>query len=251
MRRICIIQSAYIPWRGFFDLIDRCDEYVILDGAQFVKGHWQNRNRVCGPAGPTWLSIPVLTADRLGQSIDEVIVSDRSWAETHWRKLATYYAVAPFFSTVGPELRVLFEAAGQCERLTDINEILMRGIVSMLGIETTFVRDKLYDPQGMRTDRVVDICIKAGATHYLTGPSARAYLDETPFNRAGITVEWMSYPSYKPYPQGTNPYDPALSIVDLLLNAGVGQDDLWRGRSSAEAPYEAGSPRQEGGSRAT
>ena len=234
MRRICIIQSAYIPWRGFFDLIDRCDEYVILDGAQFVKGHWQNRNRVRGPAGPTWLSIPVVTADRLGQSIEDVRVSDRGWAQTHWRKLATYYADAPFFAAMGPTLQALFEDAGRCERLTEINEILMRGIAGLLGIETTFVRDTIYDPQGMRTDRVVDICIKAGATHYLTGPSARVYLDETPFTEAGIAVEWMAYPAYTPYAQGAHPYDPALSIIDLLLNAGPGREDLWRGRAQAQ-----------------
>lgn len=230
MRRICIIQSAYVPWRGFFDLIDRCDEYVILDGAQFVKGHWQNRNRVQGPAGPTWLSIPVLTADRLGQAIEEVRVSDLKWAETHWRKIATYYSSAPFFAEIGPLIKALYEAAGQCERLTEINEILMRGIAGLLGIETQLIRDEVYDPQGARTDRVVDICIKAGATHYLTGPSARAYLDETPFTEAGIVVEWMEYPAYPPYPQGTSDYNPALSVLDLLFNAGPERQDLWRGR---------------------
>lgn len=235
MRRICIIQSAYIPWRGFFDLIDRCDEYIILDGAQFVKGHWQNRNRVRGPAGPAWLSIPVVTADRLGQSIEQVVVSDRAWAETHWRKLAIYYANAPYFSVLAPHLKSLYAAAGQFERLTDINETLIRGIIALLGIETRLVRDHTYDPQGGRTDRVVDICIKAGATHYLTGPSARAYLDETPFTDAGITVEWMDYPSYPRYPQGQADYDPALSIVDLLFNAGTEREDLWRG-SSLPAP---------------
>lgn len=227
MRRICIIQSAYVPWRGFFDLIDRCDEYVILDGAQFVKGHWQNRNRVRGPAGPIWLSIPVVTADRLGQAIADVTVSDPGWAEIHWRKLSTWYGAAPFFVETAPQVRALYEAAGRCAHLTEINEILLRGIADLLGIRTRFVRDSLYDPQGMRTDRVVDICIKAGATHYLTGPSARAYLDETPFTEAGIAVEWMAYPAYPAYPQAGD-YDGALSILDMLFQVGAPRPDLWR-----------------------
>ena len=101
MRRVALIQSVYIPWRGFFDLVDRCNEYVIYDGAQYSKGHWHNRNRICGPAGPAWLTIPVRTADRLGQAIEDVIVSDRGWAEAHSRRISPSIAQRHSFPSTG------------------------------------------------------------------------------------------------------------------------------------------------------
>jgi hypothetical protein len=237
MRRISLIQSAYIPWRGFFDLVDRCDEYVIYDEAQFSKGHWHNRNRIGGPSGPAWLTIPVKTADRLGQAIEDVVVSDRTWAEAHWRKIESFYRSAPFLLECGPKLQFLFEAAAVHDRLTDINELMLRGLFDMLGVTTAVVRDRVYGPKGARTERVLDLCLKAGATHYLTGPSARSYLDETLFATAGIVVEWMNYPVYPAYPQQMPDYEPALSIIDLILNAGPARPDLWRdGGQQRRAP---------------
>jgi hypothetical protein len=230
-RRICIIQSAYVPWRGFFDLIGRCDEYVILDSAQFVKGHWQNRNRVCGPKGPAWLTIPVVTAGQLGQAIEDVMVSDAGWAGKHWSKLETCYAGSPFFADLCGKIRPLYEAAGQCRRLTDINEIFLRGLADLLGIRTAIVRDHDYSPRGKRTERVADICLKAGATHYLTGPSARAYFDVPLFAETGVALEWMTYPEYPAYQQAGNGYDPALSILDLLFSVGPQCSAMWRGEN--------------------
>ena len=115
------------------------------------------------------------------------------------------------------------------DRLTEINELLLRGLFDMLGVTTAVTRDRVYGPKGARSERVLDLCVKARATHYLTGPSARAYLDETLFAEAGIVVEWMSYPAYPAYPQQVPGYDPALSIIDLILNAGLARPDLWRG----------------------
>src|SRR4030081_3747968 len=99
--RICIIQSCYIPWKGFFDLIGRCDEYVVYDSAQFVKGHWHNRNRIKTVDGLKWLTMPVTTSVRLGQPIDQVEVG-KPWADQHWRALELAYKRAPFFESLAP-----------------------------------------------------------------------------------------------------------------------------------------------------
>src|SRR5882757_6132570 len=88
--RICIIQSCYVPWKGFFDLIGRCDEYVVFDRAQYARRHWHNRNRIKTANGVEWLTIPVVTKSRFEQPIDEVEIKE-AWAARHWRSLELAY----------------------------------------------------------------------------------------------------------------------------------------------------------------
>jgi WbqC-like protein family len=102
--RISIIQSCYIPWKGFFDLIGQCDEYVIYDSAQYVKRHWHNRNRIKTATGVQWLTIPVLTGGRFDQSIETVEI-EKPWADKHWRTLELAYKGAPFFEQVAPTVK--------------------------------------------------------------------------------------------------------------------------------------------------
>jgi WbqC-like protein len=226
MKRIAIIQSAYVPWRGFFDLIARCDEYVIFDTVQFAKRHWHNRNKVLTPNGPVWITIPVTTKSRFEQSIESVTISE-PWAEKHWQTIASNYRRAPYFGTLAPRLEALFQSASKETQLTKINELFLREIASVLGLNTEITRDARYAPVGAKTARLLDICIKAGATHYLSGPSARAYLDESAFQEAGIAVEWMQYPAYPTYQQIWGEFEPAVSVLDLLLNAGADCRRLW------------------------
>lgn len=225
--KTAIIQSNYIPWKGFFDLLGRADLYVILDGAQYAKRHWHNRNRIMTRDGPAWLTIPVATKSKFEQPIDEVRIADR-WADKHWRSIELAYRRAPHFETEAPALRALYEAAEGCERLTEVNELFLRALLDRLGLATKVVRDSVFDPQGRRSERLLDICLKAGATTYLSGPSARDYLDESPFADAGITVEWMTYGPYPSYPQRGSEFNHAVSIVDLMLELGPEAADHCR-----------------------
>jgi hypothetical protein len=237
MKRIAIIQSAYIPWRGFFDLIGRCDEYVIFDSVQYTKRHWHNRNKIVTPNGSVWITIPVATKSRFKQPIEDVAITE-PWAERHWRTLVANYRRAAYFDALSPRIERWFEAAAREVLLTRINEIFLREVASILGLQTAFSRDAEYHPSGSKSARLIDICTKAKATHYLSGPTARNYLDEAAFRDAGITVEWMNYPSYSPYPQVWGGFEPAVSILDLLLNAGANCETFW---NSAEARDNVGS----------
>lgn len=229
-KRLSIIQSAYIPWKGFFDLVDRCDEYVILDSVQFSKGHWHNRNRIKTDRGPAWITIPVETAGRLEQRIQDVTIAG-PWSEQHWHALERNYRGATFFPTLSTTVRQWYELAGREKRLTVINELFLLRIIELLGIRTKVTRDETYQPQGARDDRVLDICLKAGATNYLSGPSARAYIDEGKFRRAGVLVEWMTYSGYPEYPQLWGTFEHHVSILDMLFNAGPSAPN-WSGLSS-------------------
>jgi hypothetical protein len=217
--RIAIIQSCYVPWRGFFDLIGRCDEYVIFDRAQFVKRHWHNRNRIKTAAGPGWLTIPVISKGRFEQAIDEVEVAG-PWAEKHWRTVELAYRRAPFFAAVAPVVRGWYDKAAKENLLTEVNAIFLTEIAKLLRIGTRIVRDTTYRASGAKTERLLAIARAAGADRYLSGPSAKAYFDEQLFSDAGIAVEWMSYQGYVEYPQLHGSFEPAVSVLDLLFNVG-------------------------------
>lgn len=220
MKRIAIIQSCYVPWRGFFDLVSRCDEYVIYDQAAYSKGHWHNRNLIPTHGGLRWMTIPVISHDRLGQPIEDVEIA-APWAERHWRLLEQAYARAAGFEQVAPGLRLIYEEAARQRRLTDINEMFLRALIERLGIDTQITRDHAYRLHGARSERVLSACLCAGATHYLSGPSARAYLDLALFAEAGVCVEWMDYGAYPDYSQPHPPFVGEVSVLDLLFNTGL------------------------------
>lgn len=217
--RIAIIQSCYIPWRGFFDLVGRCDEYVIYDCAQFVKRHWHNRNRIKTAAGPEWLTIPVISRGRYKQPIDAVEISE-AWADKHWRAIELAYRRSPYFDALAASVRGWYERAAKERLLTEINAIFLTEIAKSLGVATRIVRDTMYPASGAKSERLLAIIRAAGADRYLSGPSAKAYLDEALFASAGVAVEWMSYQGYRDYPQLYGPFEPAVSVLDLLFNVG-------------------------------
>jgi hypothetical protein len=217
--RVAVIQSSYIPWKGFFDLIGRCDEYVIYDSAQYAKRHWHNRNRIKTADGVQWLTIPVITRGRFEQSIDEVEI-EKPWADKHWRALELAYRRAAFFDHYAPTVKGWYERADRQARLTEVNEIFLRGIADLLGLEVRMVRDRAYPAEGVRTERLLAIARAVGADRYLSGPSAKQYFDEALFTAAGITPEWMDYRGYPEYPQLHGGFEHAVTALDLLFNTG-------------------------------
>jgi hypothetical protein len=217
--RIAIIQSCYIPWRGFFDLIGRCDEFVIYDRAQFVKRHWHNRNRIKTARGCEWLTIPVISKGRFEQPIDTVEISE-PWADKHWRAIELSYRRAVHFDAFAGTVRSWYERAANERLLTEINTLFLVEIAKLLGLATRIVRDTTYPANGAKSERLLAIARAAGADRYLSGPSAMAYLDEALFANSGVSVEWMSYQDYEDYPQLYGAFEPAVSILDLIFNAG-------------------------------
>lgn len=220
--KIAIIQSCYIPWKGFFDLIGRCDEYVIFDDAQYVKRHWHNRNKIKTANGIEWLTIPVVTKGRYEQSIQDVEI-EKPWADRHWRSIELAYAKAPFFRDLAPTVQSWYQRAAAEPLLTNVNELFLREIVTALNLNTKITRDNAYPKHGRKTERLLGIAEATGATEYLSGPSAKAYFSEPDFNNAGIAVEWMDYSGYSEYPQVHNGFDHAVSVLDMMFNIGSDQ----------------------------
>ena len=219
VKRVAIVQSNYVPWRGYFDMIASVDEFILLDDAQYTRRDWRNRNRIKTAQGTRWLTIAVQVSGRYTQSIYETMVAEEDWADKHWRMLRQEYARAEGLTDVHDLLEQLY-ATVPAPRLTDVNRHFLQGISGFLGIETPITLSLDYDPQGTRTERLLDLCVKAGATEYVSGPAARAYLEEERFADAGIEVTWFEYGPYGEYAQVHPPYELHVSIVDLLLCAG-------------------------------
>lgn len=218
-KRVAILQSNYIPWKGYFDMIGLVDEFVILDNVQFTKNDWRNRNRIPNGKGGQWLTIPVRTADRLRQNIDQTEISDPRWARKHWSTLSQSYARAPHFKTYEAPIREAYERAEAEQRLSHVNHIFIEMACGLLGLRTKLSEAELVDTED-RTERVVRLCQARGATHYLSGPAAKDYVDLGLFDNAGITLEYMDYSDYPPYRQLHEPFDPAVTVLDLLFNVG-------------------------------
>jgi hypothetical protein len=218
-KRIAIVQSSYIPWKGYFDLIASVDEFVLYDDAQYTKRDWRNRNRIKTRQGPLWLTIPVVVKGRFDQRVCDTMASECQWPEKHWRSIRTHYSRAPCFSAYGTQLEELFLGTTS-RRLSDINYRFLAGLSRMLGIDTRFSWSMDYKLGADRTGKLVSICHQAGATEYISGPSARSYLDEQQFADVGIAVSYADYSAYPEYAQLYPPFDHYVSIIDLLVHTG-------------------------------
>lgn len=230
--RVATIQSNYIPWKGYFDIIRDVDTFVFLDDVQFTVRDWRSRNRIKTKDGLKWLTVPVGSDTR--RLIHEVAIPHADWQAEHWGIIRQNYGKAPFFGYY----RELFEEFYLGQRWTNLsamNQHLTQRIAhECLGITTTFRDSREFEAQGRKLDRLVDLIRKTGATGYLSGPSARDYIDDARFEEEGIALEYMDYSGYPEYPQLYPPFEHAVSVLDVLFH--VGPDApyyLWGWREGA------------------
>jgi hypothetical protein len=219
-KRLAIVQSSYIPWKGYFDLIRGCDEFILLDDVQFTKRDWRSRNRIKTQHGPAWLTIPIQTKGRYLQLIQDTQVSDPRWGEAHWATLRANYARAPFFRTYAETFATLYEPRAGDERLSDVNHRFITALCGLLGITTPITWSTDYGAPAGKNERLIELCRRAGATDYLSGPNARGYLDEAMFAAAGVRVQFADYGGYPEYTQLWPPFEHHVSVVDLLFCTG-------------------------------
>lgn len=218
-KKVAIVQSNYIPWKGYFDLINSVDEFILFDDMQYTRRDWRNRNKIKTPKGATWLTIPVAVKGRYFQTIRETVVSDPDWAERHWRIIQTHYRKAPYFNAYFDEMEQLFTGCRETH-LSWINRRFLEAICDILDIQTKMSWSWEYGMVEGKTERLVDLCRKAGASEYLSGPSAEGYIQEELFERAGIKLSFMDYSDYPEYPQLHPPFEHGVTILDLLFNTG-------------------------------
>lgn len=203
--RVGVIQSNYIPWRGYFDFIASVDVFVFHDCVQYTKQDWRNRNRLKFPEGVRWLTVPV-KAHPVHTAINEVEIAGSEWLRAHEAMIERSLGKCPHFKAA----RALWSVAKRPHRtISELNQALIRNIADYLGIRTRFVNSRDFSLTGAKTERLLQIMKKLGATTYLSGPAAKAYLDERAMNEAGVKVDWMRY----------RPSEP-VSVLDAIAHRG-------------------------------
>lgn len=232
MSTAVIIQSNYIPWKGYFDLIAAADVLILYDDVQYTKNDWRNRNRIKTAQGPKWLTIPIATSGHFSQRIDEAQTSNDLWAERHWRSIKQAYNKAPAFDEHAETFENIYRSLCAEKYLSVINRTFIDAICCVLGIRLDVHRSQdLVPPSDLGvTQRLVQLCQSVGANRYLSGPSASGYIESKLFERGGIELDFMDYAGYPPYAQLHGEFVHDVSVLDLIFTVGEDADRFMKFR---------------------
>ncbi len=218
--KVAILQSSYIPWKGYFDQINSCDHFVLYDDVQYTKRDWRNRNIIKTEHGPCWLSIPVKVKGRYLQKICQTEILDRDWANKHFQTIKHNYRKARYYQDYASELEELYSQAASLQMLSEVNHLFLTQICKWLNIQTPLRWSHEFQLAEGKNERLLEISKQLGATIYLSGPAAKDYLDISCFEKEGIKVEWADYSVYPQYTQLYPPFDHKVSVLDLIVNEG-------------------------------
>ena len=217
MKKIAISQSNYIPWKGYFDLINLVDEFILYDDMQYTRSDWRNRNKIKTPNGTNWLTIPINSKGSFLAKIIEIKIADKNWAVKHWQKIKQNYAKAKNFKKYKDIFEELYLNCKE-EYLSEINHKFIITINQILGIKTKIRFSSEFEIYGNQTKKLINICKQCNATVYISGPAAKSYFDEQLANKENIQVKWMNYENYKEYEQLYPPFEHGVTILDLIFN---------------------------------
>jgi len=224
-KKVAILQSNYIPWKGYFDIIAAVDEFILYDDMQFTKNDWRNRNQIKTPQGVQWISIPV------GQCIDrrirDVELPDNKWKAKHWKTLENNYRRAFHFEEIASIFKPLY-LGSVFSHLSQLNRCFIETVCNYLGIKTVISNSWDYAVREGKTERLVDLCLQSGAAEYISGPAARDYIEDNLFAEQGIKLTWFDYSGYPEYPQLWGSFVHGVSILDLLFNCGKSAPDYMK-----------------------
>lgn len=217
MKRIAILQSSYIPWKGYFDMIAAVDEFILYDDMQFTKNDWRNRNQIKTSQGVQWLTVPV--GKDISRRIRDVTL-DARWQVKHWKSLESNYRRAPYFDEIAAWLKPLYIAESYTH-LSQMNRCFIEAICNYLCIKTKITNSWDYILLDGKTERLVGLCTQAGGTEYISGPAAKDYVKESVFAEMGIKLTWFDYSGYPKYPQLWGEFAHGVTVLDLLFNCGT------------------------------
>lgn len=219
-KKVAILQSDYIPWKGYFDLINMVDEFILYDDMQYTRRDWRNRNKIMTKEGLLWMSIPVINKGKFFQKINETRTADSKWAKSHWKCLQCNYSKAKYFKVYAERIRSVYERCEKEEFLSRINYCFIREICDILGIGTKISWSGDYELKEGKTERLIGLVKDAGGDCYLSGPAAKDYVKEELFEDAEMRLEWMDYSDYPEYTQLSETFEHGVSVLDLIFNEG-------------------------------
>jgi len=220
MKKVAIVQSNYIPWKGYFDMIAAVDEFILYDDMQYTRRDWRNRNKIKTPNGLQWLTVPVDVKGKYTQKIRDTKIKGDEWSQTHWKALEMNYRRAPHFDEIAEWLAPLYHQAASIEFLSQLNRHFIQSICDYLDIGTKISNSWDYVLVEGKSERLAELCAQAGGREYISGPAAKDYVEEKVFSDMGIKLTWFDYSGYPEYPQLWGDFEHGVTILDLLFNCG-------------------------------
>lgn len=219
MKKVAILQSNYIPWKGYFDMIAAVDEFILYDDMQYTKRDWRNRNQIKTPQGVQWITVPALVKGKFNQRIRDTEIDGTDWASNHWATIHQNYRKSKNFEEISEWLKPLY-LENKYSHISTMNRAFIEKICAYLGINTKISNSWDYQIIEGKSERLADLCLKAGGTEYISGPAAKNYIDNSVFDEAQIELTWFDYAGYKEYPQLWGDFTHGVTILDLLFNCG-------------------------------
>jgi hypothetical protein len=227
--RVAIHQPHYLPWLRYVEKIASSDLFILLDDVAFTTRGWQNRNKIKGPNGWMYLTVPVTA--KWNEPINEVGIAHEdwgNWGEKHLRALEANYSRAPYFKAHMPWLQEIY--CRKWTRLGELDDAYLRCLLDQMGVHTPVVNSSDLNVGGVGTTRLLNLCKAVGAASYYSGAyAANAYMDTAMFEEAGIGLELQHWrcPEYRQqFPKAG--FVPDMAIVDLLFNEGPDALDILR-----------------------
>ncbi|NER93862.1 MAG: WbqC family protein [Symploca sp. SIO1B1] len=220
MKKIAIVQSNYIPWKGYFDLINSVDEFILFDDVQYTRRDWRNRNKIKTAQGLIWLTIPVKVKGKYLQKIKATEVEANDWQVEHWKSILRNYSRAPYFQDYKDIFEELYLSCNETF-LSKINYRFLQKICEILSIKTQLSWSMDYLIVEGKNEKIISLCQQTKATEYISGPSARAYIDDKLFEQSKINLSYIDYSNYPEYSQRFYPFEHQVSIIDLIFNEGA------------------------------
>lgn len=215
---IAVLQSNYLPWKGYFDIIAAADVFVFMDNVQYTNRDWRNRNKIKTANGVQWLSVPCGSSVR--RLICDVGIHDHQWQKKHYNTLYHAYSKTPHFDMYSDFLKTVY-LDHKWQKLSELNQYLIKTIArEFLAIDTEFACSGRQFDEVESSQRLLEIVKANKGQVYLSGPSARDYLDVSKFVNSGIEVQWMDYSGYPCYPQLHGEFQHNVCILDLLFHCG-------------------------------
>lgn len=221
IHKIAALQPSYIPWLGYFDQINKVDTFVFYDDVLYTKNDWRNRNKIKTSHGAAWLTIPVNIKNRITDYllIKDVTLIDSNILKKHLYIIELNYKKSPFFKDVYSLIAPIFTL--EYVLLSELTINTIKVISEFLGIKKVrFLKSSDMNIVSKNpTERLINICKSLDATHYITGASAKNYLDDKIFKKENIQLGYQKY-THPTYNQLWGEFIPYLSIIDLLFNEG-------------------------------
>lgn len=230
-------QPLYLPWLGLFHKVAMSDAFCLFDATQYDDNDFQNRNRIKGPNGVMWLTVPVKAKDHHRLQITEIeIVEQDVWRRKHWKSLVWAYGKAPYFSRYADFFEETYRRSWRS--LVELDIHLLTALFEILGLPKDFKRTSQLPCGGAKSEAILLMCRALNASVYVFGVKGREYADRAAFEAAGIGVAFQSY-RHPVYPQQFGPFVPNLSVVDLLFNCGPNSLEILMTSNAKRATPEA------------